>query len=376
MQITKGRQNLPYKVCVYGPEGIGKTTFAAQFPDPLFIDTEGSTARMDVARLPKPSSSTHLKEMINYVIQNKPCKTLVIDTADWAERLLADDLLVRWKVDGIEKVDGGYGKGYTYLGEDFGRMLNKLTEVVDAGINVVITAHAWIRPFSPPDETTSYDRWELKLQKKCAPLLKEWADMILFANYKIFVTEDSKTKSKKGTGGQRVMYTTHHPAWDAKNRDGLPEELPFEFSQIAHLFQTDPSYTTRSMAVEVPTAPAKAPAKQEVKQVESVQTVQETKPSATTDGVQVPMTQDAAPELEAYPAALPGKVADLLRPMNATASNLMMAIGPTTTGGLGFWPADMTLDNIPAEFWDYVVAEGWSSMIQPKIQELLMEIPY
>ena len=375
MQITKGRQNLPYKTVIYGPEGIGKTTFAAQFPDPLFIDTEGSTARMDVARLPKPSSSTHLKEMINYVIQNKPCKTLVIDTADWAERLLADDLLVRWKVDGIEKVDGGYGKGYTYLGEDFGRMLNKLTEVVDSGINVVITAHAWIRPFSPPDETTSYDRWELKLQKKCAPLLKEWADMILFVNYDVFVVT-TKDKKGKGQGGKRIMHTTHNPAWDAKNRDGLPEELPFEFSQIAHLFQTDPSYTTRSMAVEVPTAPVQAPAKQEVKQVETVQTVHEMQPSAPTDGVQVTMTQDAAPELEAYPAALPGKVADLLRPMNATASNLMMAVGPTTTGGLGFWPADMTLDNIPAEFWDYVVAEGWATMIQPKIQEILMEIPY
>lgn len=376
MEITKGRQNLPYKTVIYGPEGIGKTTFAAQFPDPLFIDTEGSTARMDVARLPKPSSWSHLAEMINFVIKEKPCQTLIIDTADWAEDLCAEYVIQSGgeKIKSIE--DFGYGKGYTILSEQFGRFLNKLTEVTNAGIHVVLTAHAMMRKFERPEEMGAYDRWELKLEKKTAPLVKEWADMILFANYKIFVTEDSKTKSKKGTGGQRVMYTTHHPAWDAKNRDGLPEELPFEFSQIAHLFQVDPSYTTRSMDVEVPTAHTQAPAKQEVKQVESVQTVQETKPSAPTDGVQVPMTQDAAPELEAYPAALPAKVADLLRPMNATASNLMMAVGPTTTGGLGFWPADMTLDNIPAEFWDYVVAEGWSSMIQPKIQEILMEIPY
>ena len=374
MQITKGRQNLPYKVCVYGPEGIGKTTFAAQFPDPLFIDTEGSTARMDVARLDKPSSWAHLADMVNFVIREKPCGTLVIDTADWAE-VLAKEYVISSGGDKIKSIeDFGYGKGYTMIAEQYGRFLNKLTDVTNAGINVVVTAHAMMRKFEQPDEMGAYDRWELKLEKKVAPLVKEWSDMILFANYKTMVIEDSKTKTKKGTGGQRIMYTTHHPAWDAKNRDGLPEELPFEFAQIAHLFQVDPS--TRSMAVEVPAAPAQAPTKQEVKQVESVQTVQETKPSAPTDGVQIQMTQDDAPELEAYPAALPGKVADLLRPMNATADNLMMAIGPTTTGGLGFWPAEMTIDKIPAEFWDYVVAEGWTAMIKQKIQELLMDIPF
>lgn len=42
-QITRGLIVKPQKVVVYGPEGIGKTTFAADFPDPLFIDTEGST---------------------------------------------------------------------------------------------------------------------------------------------------------------------------------------------------------------------------------------------------------------------------------------------------------------------------------------------
>ena len=377
MQITKGRQNLPYKTVIYGPEGIGKTTFAAQFPDPLFIDTEGSTARMDVARLPKPSSWSHLKEMIEFVIREKPCQTLIIDTADWAEDLCAEYVIQSGgeKIKSIE--DFGYGKGYTILSEQFGRFLNKLTEVTNVGIHVVLTAHAMMRKFERPEEMGAYDRWELKLEKKTAPLVKEWADMILFANYKIFVTEDSKTKSKKGTGGQRVMYTTHHPAWDAKNRDGLPEEMPFEFAQIAHLFNQAPViHETRTMQVEVPTAPVQVPAKQEVKHVESVKIAQETQPSATADGVQVTMTQDAAPELEAYPAALPAKVADLLRPMNATASNLMTAIGPTTTGGLGFWPAEMTIDKIPDEFWDYVVAEGWTAMIQPKIEELMMQIPY
>lgn len=362
MQITKGRQNVPYKVVIYGPEGIGKTTFAAQFPDPLFIDTEGSTARMDVARLPKPSSWSHLAEMIQFVIKEKPCQTLVIDTADWAESL-AKEYVINSGGDKIKSIeDFGYGKGFTMLAEQFGKFLNKLTEVCNAGINVVLTAHAWMRKFEQPDEMGAYDRWELKLEKKVAPLIKEWADMVLFANYKTQIIEDPKTKTKKAFGGQRVMYTTHHPAWDAKNRDGLPEEMTLDFANITHLF---------TASAPTASAPVETPKPVEAKQDEPEQKAQEKSPEPVKEPEAAP-----ASDLVAYPPELPAKVADLLRPMNATAGNLLMAIGPTTTGGLGFWPADMTIEAIPESFWDYVVAEGWVDMIHPKIQEILMEIPY
>jgi hypothetical protein len=150
---------------VYGPEGIGKSTFAAQFPDPLFIDTEGSTKNMDVARLPKPSSWTMLKEQIIWVRANPGlCQTLVIDTADWAEQLCMDSICTTADKAGIE--DFGYGKGYVYLAEEFGRLLNTLEDLVEKGINIVITAHAQMRKFEQPDEMGQYDRWELKLQKK------------------------------------------------------------------------------------------------------------------------------------------------------------------------------------------------------------------
>ena len=230
MQIITGRQTTPLKVVVYGPEGIGKSTFAAQFPSPVFIDTEGSTKHMDVARTPKPSSWAMLLDQVRWFRDNRSeYATLVLDTADWAEQMCAADLCARNKKAGIE--DFGYGKGYTYLGEDFGKLLNLLEEVVEHGMNVVVTAHAKMRKFEQPDEMGAYDRWELKLQKNTAPLLKEWADMVLFANYKTYAvrTNDGKVKAQ---GGSRVMYTTHHPCWDAKNRQGLADELPFSFESI------------------------------------------------------------------------------------------------------------------------------------------------
>ncbi len=241
MKITKGKINKPIKTLVYGPEGIGKSTFASKFPEPIFIDTEGSTSHMDVSRFEAPTSWSLLMSYVDYVIQNKPCKTLVIDTADWAEKLCAKHIIDN-AGDNITSIEGfGYGKGYVYLEEEFARLLHKLNDVIEAGINVVITAHAHMRKFEQPDELGAYDRWELKMSKKVSPLVREWADMVLFANYKTLVVNVDGQGAIKGKnkvqGGQRVMFTTHHPCWDAKNRFNLPEELSFDYKEISHLFE-------------------------------------------------------------------------------------------------------------------------------------------
>lgn len=233
--ITSGPTATAQKVVLYGVEGIGKSTFASQFPLPIFIDTEGSTANMNVHRMDKPTSWQMLMDEVTYIKQTHMCDTLIIDTADWAETLANQAVCARNSINSIE--DLGYGKGYTMVKEDFGKLLNSLSELTDLGINVVVTAHADIKKFEKPDEMGAFDRYQLKLSKQCAPLLKEWADMVLFANYETTIVTDSKTQSKKATGGKRVMFTTHHPAWDAKNRHGLPDKLPFEFSAIAHIFQ-------------------------------------------------------------------------------------------------------------------------------------------
>lgn len=234
LNITKGKISRAMKVVVYGSEGIGKTTFASKFPEPLFIDTEGGTAHMDVRRIDRPKSWDELLGIIREVAASPDvCKTLVLDTADWAESLCADYICNQYKQNSIESF--GYGKGYTYLAEEFGRLLSAMDKVIASGKNVVITAHAKMRKFEQPDEQGAYDRWEMKLSKQVAPLIKEWCDMLLFLNYRTYVVT-SETNTKKATGGKRVMYTSHHPCWDAKNRFGLPDEMNMDFAGIAHLF--------------------------------------------------------------------------------------------------------------------------------------------
>ena len=85
--ISTGKVHTAVKTVIYGAEGIGKTTLAAQFPQPLFIDTEGSTKQLDVARLPAPSSWEMLLQELDFVRAKRPCATLVFDTVDWAEQL-------------------------------------------------------------------------------------------------------------------------------------------------------------------------------------------------------------------------------------------------------------------------------------------------
>lgn len=239
LNIISGKLNRAQKVVIYGSEGIGKSTLAAQFPSPLFIDTEGGADHMDVRRISRPTGWDELIADVNEVSQAPGiCGSLVLDTADWAEQLCITHICNKYKKSGLEEF--GYGKGYTYLAEEFSRLLSACDDVIAAGINVVITAHAKMRKFELPDEMGSYDRWEMKMSKQVAPLLKEWCDILLFLNYKTFVVT-LENKSQKAQGGKRVMYTSHHPCWDAKNRHNLPEVLDLDYGNIAALFEKAPA---------------------------------------------------------------------------------------------------------------------------------------
>ena len=234
LNITKGKIDRAVKTVIYGSEGIGKSTFASQFPDPLFIDTEGGTAQLDVRRIERPSTWEGFLAIVNEVASTPGiCKTLVIDTADWAEQICVDYICHKYRQSSIESF--GYGKGYTYLAEEWSSFLAVCDAVIASGKHVVIVAHAKQRKQELPDEAGAFDRWGLKLSKQVAPLLKEWADLLLFLNYKTFIIR-TENNTNKAQGGKRVMYTTHHPCWDAKNRHGLPDELDLDYANIAHIF--------------------------------------------------------------------------------------------------------------------------------------------
>jgi hypothetical protein len=222
----------PDRLLVYGVEGVGKTTFAAGFPLPIFLDMEGSTARIPVKRLDLahdmyPIVSEALAALLN---EKHPYKTVVLDTADALEAKIQKHVMDenRWK----SMTDAGYGKAYDKAAEIWkGEVLPALDALrMRRGMDVVVLAHSKVVRFSAPDQP-DYDRYEPKLYKSVTPLLKEWAEAVLFAAFEqtvIGANQGITDKGKAVTTGRRVAYTQRAGAYDAKNRWGLPPAIPLE----------------------------------------------------------------------------------------------------------------------------------------------------
>lgn len=285
MNITKGPLVAPQRGVFYGPEGVGKTTLAASLPSPVFIDLEGGTKSYDVQRVtPAPATWDELFATVDELAKTD-YQTVVIDTADAAERLACTHVCAEGGKAGIE--DFGYGNGYVYLAEAWGNLLRKLT-VLCATKHVIIVAHAQIVKFEQPGQTGRFDRYQLKLSKQLAPMTKEWADCVLFTNYESIYSKDKDTKKVVGIGGTtRVIYTEHRDAYDAKHRHGLAEELPCEYASIETVFP--PLAVVAKSTTTQPTVAKPATVPPTAKESSVVQPASEPHPLAWFDNYEQPI---------------------------------------------------------------------------------------
>lgn len=368
-EVISGKIEKAKKAVFYGPEGIGKSSLAANMPKPVFSDTEGSTTELEVDRLPKPTSWTMLNQQVDWVKQQAGrFQTYIIDTIDWAEMLCIDAICAQHGKKGIE--DFGYGNGYVYVKEEFGRFLNKLSDLIEVGINVVLVAHSQIVKFEQPDEMGSYDRYQLKLGKKTssqiAPLVKEWADMVLFINYKTYsvasqVDSKGNAKKHKAQGGARTVYATHHPAWDAKNRHDLPDEFPLDYSYIAHIFeggqtQQAPPVQQQQTTTEQPPAQQQEP----VTQAPPV-TQQQAPPVEETKPEQQP-SQELEEKVDLNPE-IPQSLRDLMMQHDVSEVDIQSVVSQK-----GYYPLDTPITNYDPSFIEGVLVAAW-----PQVHEMVKE---
>lgn len=372
-EINTGVVKTPLKVIIYGTEGVGKTTLASKFPKPLFIDAENGSEALNVARYPYPTSWQMLMSEVQEFLNNpQGYKTLVIDSIDWAEAKAIEMICAGMKVNGIEDI--GWSKGYTYLNEEMGRLLNLLTEVINRGVNVVLIAHMVIRTITKPEETGSYDRYELKLKQakngNNCQLVKEWADLILFCNYREFLVADKTTGKKKATGGkERIMYTEHAATWDAKNRFGLPEVLPLDFEPIAHLFsdnyeakatnqieeQQPQPQPIATNTVTTTTAQQTKPVEQPIPEVNNWTTNTDTHLSIDSTWKPTPYTA----EEEAIMAELPKALTDLMKSKQVHPSEIQRAVSIK-----GYFTKDTPIKNYDPEFIQGCLIGAWPAVME------------
>lgn len=368
-EINTGVVKTPLKVIIYGTEGVGKTTLASKFPKPLFIDAENGSGALNVARYPYPTSWQMLMSEVQEFLNNpQGYKTLVIDSIDWAEAKAIEMICAGMKVNGIEDI--GWSKGYTYLNEEMGRLLNLLTEVINRGVNVVLIAHMVIRTITKPEETGSYDRYELKLKQakngNNCQLVKEWADLILFCNYREFLVADKTTGKKKATGGkERIMYTEHAATWDAKNRFGLPEVLPLGFEPIAHLFSDNYEVKATEQIKEqqplhiatntVTTAQQIKPVEQPNPEVNNWTTNTDTHLSINSTWKPTPYTA----EEEAIMDELPKALTDLMKSKQVHPSEIQHAVSIK-----GYFTKDTPIKNYDPEFIQGCLIGAWPAVME------------
>ena len=248
--IHHGRRQTPPRLMIYGQEGLGKSSFSAQAPAPIFIPTEDGLDQIDCASFPLATRLADVEGALRTLIQEQhDFGTVVIDSADWLERLVWDLLCEQYKVSSIEKVDGGYGKGYTHAVTHWRRLLADLDTLRNQrGMCVIVVAHAKVEKFEDPD-SSAYDRFSPRLHKHVTALLTEWSDAVLFATRKIITKPEDGGFGRERTiaaglgkdGGERILRTVGGPACVAKNRYGLPPELPLSWPALMQALTAQPA---------------------------------------------------------------------------------------------------------------------------------------
>ena len=225
------KRNVPPRILIYGPQGIGKSTFISKSMNPVLIQTEDGLGSLDIPAYPLARSYADVMASITELATvDHNFNTVAVDSADWLEPLIWKQVALEAGKKSIEDI--GYGKGYVLaldLWREYIGALNYLRD--EKNMTVIQTAHANIKRFDNP-ETESYDRYEIKLHKAASALMLEHSDIVMFANYYISVAKEDggfNKKRKIAVGGRdRILYTEERPAAIAKNRYGLPEEIPFD----------------------------------------------------------------------------------------------------------------------------------------------------
>ncbi len=228
--INGGRKQEPFDIILYGPEGTGKSTFASNAPSPVFFDLEGGTGELDVKRMPQVDNWAEFGQGMEFLAKERhPFKTVVVDTADALEILIHRAVCAEHKEESIEAF--GYGKGYEYALKLWQEFVGQMRTLRARGMHTIVLAHSQVRTFSNP-RGADYDRFQLKLGKKADGLLKDRAKAVLFVTYDDAVKEKKIGKSKAFGDGSRVVFTEYRPAFDAKNRYGLPFEMSLNWDEF------------------------------------------------------------------------------------------------------------------------------------------------
>lgn len=231
--LIVGKQHLPPRICIYGGHGIGKSTIASQFPNPIFISTEDGIGSLDITSFPRAETVDDIAQSIrNLIKEDHGFRTVVLDTVDWlVEPLITSDVESKH-----DAKDLSYGKGAMMIAESFRELLTGFDVLrKKRDMNIVILAHAATVKYEDP-RSEPYDRFQPKLPNRCNALLQEWTDVLAFAGFRVIVKKSDagfgNQVSRGITTGERLLHMVENPAYIAKNRYNCPDTIPMVFEKL------------------------------------------------------------------------------------------------------------------------------------------------
>lgn len=236
MLVTKkSNPHRPCRVLIYGREGVGKSTFGAKADSPVFITPEGGTDQLTnmhggpVDEMPNVSTFDGVKKAVKDLItQPHDFKTLTLDSADWIEKVCHAKIIGNSNKD-IIRVNGGYSAGLRESEALHRELIADLSELRDKkGMNIIVTAHAQVKDVKDPEMMSDYDGYQIKCDERVSSLWREWVDAMFFVRFATFIKISEETAKARALGDDtRTVYTIQRPAFQAKNRYGMPPQMSF-----------------------------------------------------------------------------------------------------------------------------------------------------
>lgn len=228
--VTRGKQERPVKMVVYGEPGVGKTSLAARARKPIFLTSEDGTSQLDVARFPLVLSWEECGQGIRALLRDEhDFETLVVDTADGLEPLCWRAVAIAHGKAHIEDVP--YGKGHVFAVELWRAFLASLDMLVRVRkMTIIVLCHSQVTRVDDVQHGT-FERFSMKLHRKVVDAFSEWADAVLLARHEISVLE-RRGRGRAMMSGARLLFTQNSGAHFAKNRFNLPPEMPLDWDEL------------------------------------------------------------------------------------------------------------------------------------------------